>query len=495
MNGDFTRNTFDPEKHFTRVLMQQGRVQLDADWNEQAAILLHYLQTLAADLIGPFGGPGWAKGPDGLPIEGFKINLRLENQKLADLMIGEGHYYVDGILCENSPRRDSMGVVQDVRYYAQPDYRIDPRDHKLPEGNFLVYLDVWERLITSYEDNSLREVALGGPDTAGRAKVVWQVKCSEKMPNGDTIPTDDFNQDDWKEWIKTRWTGFADWQPANRGLLKIKAKEDTTQNPDACAVPPGARYRGNENQLYRIEIHRGGSAETATFKWSRDNGSVVFPIRALNGTTAYLDHLGRDERLSLKEGDWVEIVDDSIAAQYQANNPGRLAQVEKLNLLDMTVILKTPNGAALPSFTENGPGHPLLRRWDYQQSESRDSNVPSTDNDGALPVEENTWLTLENGIQVYFANLSANEPNVYRTGDYWLAAARTATGDVEGSKETDDQGNVITDNLGNPVPKLVRPHGVTHHYAPLAIVSAGAITDVRNVFCPIEPCEPSDERA
>ncbi len=57
MKGDFTRNTFDPEKHFLRVLMQQGRVQLDSDWNEQASILLHYLQTLATDLIGPYAGP------------------------------------------------------------------------------------------------------------------------------------------------------------------------------------------------------------------------------------------------------------------------------------------------------------------------------------------------------------------------------------------------------------------------------------------------------
>ena len=58
MKGDFTRDTFDPFRHFSRVLMQQGRVQLDADFNEQAAILLHYLRTLAADLIGPHGGPG-----------------------------------------------------------------------------------------------------------------------------------------------------------------------------------------------------------------------------------------------------------------------------------------------------------------------------------------------------------------------------------------------------------------------------------------------------
>ena len=38
MKGDYSRDTFDPAKHFTRVLMQQGRVQLDADWNEQAAL-------------------------------------------------------------------------------------------------------------------------------------------------------------------------------------------------------------------------------------------------------------------------------------------------------------------------------------------------------------------------------------------------------------------------------------------------------------------------
>ncbi len=58
MKGDFSRDTFYPEKSFSRVLMQQGRVQLDADWNEQTSILLHYMRTLAADLIGQHGGPG-----------------------------------------------------------------------------------------------------------------------------------------------------------------------------------------------------------------------------------------------------------------------------------------------------------------------------------------------------------------------------------------------------------------------------------------------------
>ena len=55
--GDFTRDTFWRANHFCQVLMQQGRVQLDADWNEQSAILLHFLRSLARDVIGL---PWWA---------------------------------------------------------------------------------------------------------------------------------------------------------------------------------------------------------------------------------------------------------------------------------------------------------------------------------------------------------------------------------------------------------------------------------------------------
>ena len=55
--GDFTRDTFNPDHQFSRVLMQQGRVQLDADWNEQVSIMTHYLRNLASDLIGPHGAP------------------------------------------------------------------------------------------------------------------------------------------------------------------------------------------------------------------------------------------------------------------------------------------------------------------------------------------------------------------------------------------------------------------------------------------------------
>src|SRR5262245_13779398 len=130
MNGDLSRVTFDPLRHFTRVVMQQGRVQLDADWNEQVAILLHYLQSLAADLIGPHGGPDdlfsnpgqragiirrncgfailsakTAAEIDAIPLltdaERVALKNSLAKNGSVGLAISAGHYYVDGRLCEN----------------------------------------------------------------------------------------------------------------------------------------------------------------------------------------------------------------------------------------------------------------------------------------------------------------------------------------------------------------------------------------------------------
>ena len=48
----------------------------------------------------------------------------------------------------------------------------------------------WERHITWLEDERIREVGLGGPDTATRAQVVWQVKTNPNVPGqeGDDIP-------------------------------------------------------------------------------------------------------------------------------------------------------------------------------------------------------------------------------------------------------------------------------------------------------------------
>ncbi|HEY9665118.1 MAG TPA: DUF6519 domain-containing protein, partial [Allocoleopsis sp.] len=89
MKGDFTRFTFRPEKRYSQVLMQQGRMQLDADWNEQMSILGYLNQIQAKDLIGDSG--------TSRTVGGFQINPTPDGK---DLVISAGNYYINGILCE-----------------------------------------------------------------------------------------------------------------------------------------------------------------------------------------------------------------------------------------------------------------------------------------------------------------------------------------------------------------------------------------------------------
>ncbi len=553
MTGDFSRDTFERRKHFLRVLMQQGRVLLDADWNEQTAIVLHYLQSLARDLIGPFGGLS----------DGFKIEVHTGTN--SDFFILPGNYYVDGILCEleanslpiiefpantNNKARVSTLLVEGqtlqpgqwveifagankqllkitvvdasqhlltfnanidailrtahsqlrriATYQTQPDYPVT-EGIELQGADYLIYLDVWERHLTAFEDGyignkvSIREKALGGPDTATRAKVVWQVKSA--LLNSGT-DCDDINPT-WEKWLK-------DWQPQNRGQIKARAAEEPDTN-DVCATAIEKRFRGPENQLYRVEIHSKGpawdgqqnsKAVAATFKWSRDNGTVIFPVTKIETinedneerTLVTLAHLGRDDRAGLtagENGDWVEILDDHYILK---DGPGStqptqpLLKVIDVDRMNLQVKLA---GRVSAELGKNPDYHPLLRRWDHRKGKSENGWPELDESRGALILTESKadpnqsdegWLNLEDGVQIRFEPASG-EAHKYRRGDYWLIPARTATGDVEWPHTKDNQNKFM--------PEPLPPHGVEHHFAPLAVITDGDVKHCRKVIKPI----------
>src|SRR5687768_2019774 len=57
MHGDFTRFAFDAAKQYSSVRMQQGRVLLDAEWNEQIDIEQFRARLALRDVIGCCGVP------------------------------------------------------------------------------------------------------------------------------------------------------------------------------------------------------------------------------------------------------------------------------------------------------------------------------------------------------------------------------------------------------------------------------------------------------
>ena len=120
MPGDYSRNTFNDLKHYNGVLMQQGRVQLDADWNEQLAIQLYRTETEALDVIGRCGVPQ--------DNDGFRIGIApdgrwvLESGDTDRLRIkGPGELpAVDGERATVALLREAAGTDLVVHEPAQP---------------------------------------------------------------------------------------------------------------------------------------------------------------------------------------------------------------------------------------------------------------------------------------------------------------------------------------------------------------------------------------
>ncbi|MBA2712759.1 MAG: hypothetical protein H0U55_04275, partial [Rubrobacteraceae bacterium] len=424
MKGDFSSLRNGHSRHYTGVLKQQGRVDLDADWNEYVGIQEYLHNTVEKDVIGACGVPKHGGG--------FHVGW---DAGAKDLTISSGRIYVDGILCE---------LDNETSYLSQPDFPGRPELDPAEGRTDLIYLDLWQRHVTAVEDPEIREKALGGPDTTTRLQTVCQIKSFRVEDRGDAGCADE----------------IQGWPPATGGCLSTR--EDPAQpSNDPCLIAPGGGYRGLENRLYRVEVHRGtGPAGPATFKWSRDNGSVVFPIEEFvsgEPNRIRVSRLGHDQVLTLRRGDWVEVAGDDPELNGE---PALLTEIEDTEGARREVILAGDVSGV------SGQGHPKIRRWDQRETD----DATGLD-EGARPIREDEWLDLEDGVQILFKS-----GQTYRSGDYWTFAARTAT--------------------DNKLERLVEaePRGVAHHYCRLALVTwseredgtaSAEVQDCRNEFPPL----------
>jgi hypothetical protein len=130
-------------------------------------------------------------------------------------------------------------------------------------------------------------------------------------------------------------------------------------------------------------------------------------------------------------GQWIEVADDE---RLLKGEPGVFAQLSTVEGQVLTV-QSWPGGAA-PTLAADA----ILRRW---ESGELTIETPAT-NDG--------FLALEDGVEIRF-----EDPDEYHTGDYWVVAGRATAGVLW-----------PVDATGDPVP--LEPHGVRHHFAPLATV-------------------------
>ncbi|HEX8449674.1 MAG TPA: DUF6519 domain-containing protein [Allosphingosinicella sp.] len=447
MRGDFSRYGFSPRSDATGLNYQQGRLTLDSDSNLAQAIQLHQVRALAEHLIGPFGGVG----------DSFKLT------PLADLPwdvgITPGDYYVAGCHCRNWEPVTWRGTRDRKR---QPWLGDQPQPRPVTH---LAYLELWERHVDAAEFEGLREVALGGPATVGLRQMVWTVRLRE-WPGNPAAGSASLKE-------KPALEVLRGWISGSRGMMAARARTPAAPASDPCLVSPRASYRGTENQLYRIEIYRGGSADKssgqdrATFVWSRDNASIVLPVESVGGTEVKLASAWRDARSDVAAGDHVEISDETVRMGPGA---GPIRRVTAYDPDSSIVTLDEPAGPAIEA-AESGL---LLRRWDHKRGDPRSGYPPLADDHGLLVVEDE-WLTIEDGISIRFA---AGAPgHVYRAGDYWMIQARTDLADIIWPRDDGAEGT----------PRAVPPDGVQVLHAPLAAVTfdgqgIASATDLRRVI-------------
>ncbi len=541
MKGDISRQTFDPKKHYTQVVMQQGRVQLDADWNEQQAILQHRAESQARDIFGRHGAPQHGGG--------FAIKL-LPGER--DFLITPGRIYVDGILCEleegtavevqSPPGNDNVVVKywvaddqewdvgqwvellddngQQIRYFqiksvsaeahmltfhtdpenprisnadkgrihavrrimtytSQPhypsprftkgyasakDYSTGRELHLNDQNLLLVYLDVWQRDVTALDDPRISEVALNGLDTTTRLQTVWQVKILPITLPDDLQKLIKEDEDkskgvDFKA-LQDLARGTAPGSQSNRALQEFRRLEDevvdrmrtydcaypypeweqliapptgtlnvTTYDPTS-AVASG--YQEHENQLFRVEVHSGTNTVAPTFKWARNNASIVTSgeIHKDNPNIVTIHSTGQGGILQFDRGQYVEVVSDELELNGRPASLIRIARVEKDRLtLDADLSIGN-DGSQNTNVT--------LRLWDGQ---------------GEIDRTGKQWISLaKSGINIQFSN------GTYNTGDYWQIPARTETQEVEWPPY----------HIPNTDPLPQPPQGIQHHYTRLA---------------------------
>lgn len=436
MRGDYSRERFHPDQHFSSVRQQQGRVALDAEWNEYTAIQDRRWRAESQDVIGLCGVPE-------TPADSFAV---LESG--GELLLGAGRIYVDGLLAENHGAAPFLFAPTLEESYGSAPLPLNAQPYwpealtPLAVGTHLVYVDVWTRELSHRQLGGLIEPALG-VDTTTREQTVWQVRALANI--GDDAH------------CQTALEELPGWQDSNArsGARLTTTTVEVDIQEDPCIIPPSGGYRGLENQLYRVEVHDAPTPDSARIKWSRDNATVSASVREVlpGAEVVRVDQVGKDDFLRFKNGDWAEFINN---ARELTGKPGEMRQVQ-VDEGEHTISFSTPLSADLVSDPQ--ASHLRVVRWDQKET---------VDGDGLILLNDGDAVVLEAGIKVELQILPGHPA---RTGDYWCFAARAVGTSIE-------------------ILSAAPPLGVHHHYCRLALIEVSdggtiRIDDCRPTFTPL----------
>ena len=402
MGSDRARITYDESRQYRAVVMQQGRVTLEADWNEEWQMVNEELRKDVLDIVGPCCTPN----------DGYRV-LETEHvpDPFFDFSVSNGTMYVGGM---------RVFLANPLRYSQQPDWVDHLHDPDWVDPSTLgetknrrefIYLYLREQEVSAVEDSVLREVALGGPDTAQRLRLIQHIV---------RVSTDKRDCAGALAEAKKRWAvkglNFDEqtMRLMSSGTLQASF-QDVIPNPDPCEPQAHGGYLGADNQLIRVQIS-GFDKASNTYRliWGFDNASFLYRVTVGDDLkTLKLQSRPVDDFHKPRADQAVEVLRSaaqlsSITNDYIASPTGIVATLDADYISDtQSITLPT----ALPAEYRDTSKVPVvfLRVWEEEKA-----FTPGT------PVVLGTT-----GVQV---TLQTTGKDPLHVGDYWLMAVRPNTG-------------------------------------------------------------------
>ncbi len=469
---DISRFLFQPQKRYSSVRMQQGRVILDSDWNESERIEDEEARRTLVETI-------CAKGTlnEGFLVQGVTETTVTMPPALGeefpptketyDFALASGSFYLGGLRFEIVP-----GIAE--RFLSQTDWlQIDADLGNLParpsvadltneDGSFrvrfdLVYLRGWEQCVTAVEDSELLERALA-VDTSAR---IYRSRRIEVLPDVLGSCAEAFAK------LKVQLTAPREGDGTGESHLfdeancelRSKAKltitfggEGITEDP--CKPKVTAGFLGAENQTIRVQL-----TAINRFIWGYDNASPFYRVQVLEegGQPVKIEFLTlpRDQAAQPLKGQAVEILpwDAFLPNQEKvAELQGHLATVAtNFNLEEKTITISKPVPKAWIAW--------LKAHIQYQSKRDPDDKTYSylrlwTGGSGDADEPDHAF-TPGTSVEILGTGLNVTFSKHGLPGDFWIIAARPNTPDL-----------VVPWDLMEEAP----PAGTRFFFAPLALV-------------------------
>lgn len=413
MKTEISRDSHQPEKHYSGVYQQQGRMLTDADWNEGVEILKAHLNDALKDVVGnKAGGMGGTARHRALKV--------LKALATDDLTIQPGHVHVEGRVAQVSGDAN-------IAYDAQPDFPGAPNLPGSPPTQYALYADLWERTVTHLMDERLRDKGLHGADTCTRKQTLAQVKWCPKNV-------------DPEQSAKNPCKGDA--------KLSVTLLQKSTQpDPcDPCADQVDVVSKVG-NTLFRVEVHDvKGDADgptEITLKWSGENGAQQFALKNSTGGAV-------EPPVEFKSGKWTyEFFDETTEKHLGVHLAPGFAPARD------TLTQGYANATSTRAFVRRWDGFCRLTKQggNWKVTEAFDKDQPDSGSVSFTDIS-NVKLT----INLDALKLDLRLKHSFVAGDYWLTEVREA--------EHKPNSKLMVN---------ATPQGIEHRYLTLGRVKGGIL--------------------